>query len=301
MPYTKTAWVNGIAPAINATNLNKIENALYSNSVFYNVKDPAYGAVGDGVANDAPAIQNAINDAATAGGGVVYVPGGIYLLNTSILMKTAVSLIGVGPKRSVLKANFTGAALVKQNAASTTDWSVEMLGFDPAERESNGGQPFGGCLAQAYQLLYALVLLSTNGINRRDEERGGRCGRQCGVTQRLGARAACHHAVEMGRQALVIVAQQAERSAPRDDVALTHVDQRVHGLEVPPNDAWNHGARPRRLCRLLACHGSHPCIVSRMRDEAPSSARNGGTEAPGAGPTTHAARRPVSDAASHIA
>lgn len=28
MPYTKTTWVNGGAPAINATNLNKIETGI---------------------------------------------------------------------------------------------------------------------------------------------------------------------------------------------------------------------------------------------------------------------------------
>ncbi|MCP9205491.1 right-handed parallel beta-helix repeat-containing protein [Streptomyces sp. NEAU-Y11] len=39
-----------------------------------------YGAVGDGVANDAPAIQSALNAARTAGGGWVLVPAGTYKL-----------------------------------------------------------------------------------------------------------------------------------------------------------------------------------------------------------------------------
>lgn len=43
---------------------------------FYNVLD--YGAVGDNVANDTAAIQQAINDAGAAGGGVVYLPPGRY-------------------------------------------------------------------------------------------------------------------------------------------------------------------------------------------------------------------------------
>lgn len=33
MAYTKTQWVNGQAPAIDADNLNKIENGIYSNTV----------------------------------------------------------------------------------------------------------------------------------------------------------------------------------------------------------------------------------------------------------------------------
>lgn len=31
MTYTKTVWVNSSAPAINATNLNKIENGIFDN------------------------------------------------------------------------------------------------------------------------------------------------------------------------------------------------------------------------------------------------------------------------------
>lgn len=31
MAYTKTTWVNDQAPAINATNLNKIEGGIYNN------------------------------------------------------------------------------------------------------------------------------------------------------------------------------------------------------------------------------------------------------------------------------
>ena len=31
MAYTKTTWSNGQAPAINDTNLNKIENGIYNN------------------------------------------------------------------------------------------------------------------------------------------------------------------------------------------------------------------------------------------------------------------------------
>ncbi len=33
MSYTKTVWVDGAPPAVNATNLNKIENGIYENSI----------------------------------------------------------------------------------------------------------------------------------------------------------------------------------------------------------------------------------------------------------------------------
>ena len=45
-----------------------------------NVRD--YGATGDGVTDDAPAIQNAIDAAGAAGGGIVYFPPGTYRVAT---------------------------------------------------------------------------------------------------------------------------------------------------------------------------------------------------------------------------
>ncbi len=42
----------------------------------FNVR--AYGAVGDGVSNDLPAIHHAVAACTAAGGGVVYFPPGIY-------------------------------------------------------------------------------------------------------------------------------------------------------------------------------------------------------------------------------
>ncbi|MET7933498.1 right-handed parallel beta-helix repeat-containing protein [Streptomyces sp. NPDC005322] len=42
----------------------------------------SFGAIGDGVADDAPAIQEALNDARDSGGGWVVVPPGVYLLST---------------------------------------------------------------------------------------------------------------------------------------------------------------------------------------------------------------------------
>ena len=43
-----------------------------------------YGAVGDGIADDAPAIQGALDAAGAGGGGVVYLPPGSYLINSTL-------------------------------------------------------------------------------------------------------------------------------------------------------------------------------------------------------------------------
>jgi len=57
--------------------------------VFYNVKD--YGAIGNGTNLDSKAINAAIDAAATAGGGTVYLPAGNYL-SGSIHLKSNISL-----------------------------------------------------------------------------------------------------------------------------------------------------------------------------------------------------------------
>jgi hypothetical protein len=70
----------------------------------FNVK--AYGAVGNGVTNDSSYIQQAINAAVSAGGGIVFIPAGIYLVNTTLTNTRAdiVSIIGSG-MGSELKIN----------------------------------------------------------------------------------------------------------------------------------------------------------------------------------------------------
>ena len=70
-----------------------------------NVKDSRFGAVGDGVADDTAAIQEAI--AETADGGICFLPPGTYLVGaaTSRILsgRSGVTLAGAGPTASVLK------------------------------------------------------------------------------------------------------------------------------------------------------------------------------------------------------
>lgn len=115
-----------------------------------NVKD--FGAVGDGVADDAAAIDNAVSAASDAGGGTVYIPEGTYLLGTLsaktgsyqcfITPKDNVSIVGDGVGATTLKVKSgtnalypssnapnviaTGKALPLQNCRFsdfTVDWN----------------------------------------------------------------------------------------------------------------------------------------------------------------------------------
>jgi hypothetical protein len=66
----------------------------------FNVKD--YGAKGDGTTDDKASIQAAIDAAATNGGGVVYIPPGVYAISNQILVPSYVSVTGAGKYSTTL-------------------------------------------------------------------------------------------------------------------------------------------------------------------------------------------------------
>jgi parallel beta-helix repeat protein len=100
-----------------------------------NVKD--YGALGDGVANDAPAIRDALN-AVGPNGGTVMFPPGTYLVNSNESLNCPPMSVGLCPKpktrlvgaggTSILKRGANAGALVYQNGGS--EYVVESLAFD---------------------------------------------------------------------------------------------------------------------------------------------------------------------------
>eukprot|EP01088_Endostelium_zonatum_P008664 TRINITY_DN21820_c0_g1_i1.p1 TRINITY_DN21820_c0_g1~~TRINITY_DN21820_c0_g1_i1.p1 ORF type:complete len:496 (+),score=95.78 TRINITY_DN21820_c0_g1_i1:77-1489(+) len=62
---------------------------------YINVANAPYNAQGTGVVDDGPSIQNALNDCATAGGGIVLLPAGTYLVSTRLTIHPSCTLKGI--------------------------------------------------------------------------------------------------------------------------------------------------------------------------------------------------------------
>lgn len=99
-----------------ATNL---QTALASVAgIFVNVKDPVYGAIGDGVTDDTTAIL-AANTAAA--GGIVFFPAGTYKMTTGSLSGANINWMGAGAGASVISGS-TSTNLLQLTDNTNTGW-----------------------------------------------------------------------------------------------------------------------------------------------------------------------------------
>jgi Pectate lyase superfamily protein len=101
-------------------------------NLFFNVKDPAYGAIGNGSTDDTAAIQAAINAVAAAGSGCIFFPGGTYKI-TSTLTVTTGGLAFAGASLGSVFLQPAGA--ISGNLITVTganDVSIRDLTIQPA-------------------------------------------------------------------------------------------------------------------------------------------------------------------------
>jgi hypothetical protein len=95
-----------------------------------------YGAIGNGSANDAPAIQNAINDAsnATNKGGIVWFPAGVYKLGSGLTISDQVTLAGTGWETPLFNTSTT-----PPNTMGNGSWLyVDSTAFIPVTVNGQG-------------------------------------------------------------------------------------------------------------------------------------------------------------------
>jgi hypothetical protein len=95
--------------------------------IWVSVKD--FGAVGDGVAIDTTAIQNAINRVKALGGGVVYFPPGTYLVDQALTLSSAngVHFVGSGAAATTIRSSHATAnlfTLATCNSVTFEDFTI---------------------------------------------------------------------------------------------------------------------------------------------------------------------------------
>lgn len=118
-------WVDG--DYLTPTNLNAKSGQVY------NVQDAAYGATGDGSTDDTAAIKSALTTAEAAGGGIVFVPPGVYMLSSGITIPNRVRLVGAGEGGT--PTNTGGAPVLRADSSFSDDFLV-------ANAQRDGTQEF---------------------------------------------------------------------------------------------------------------------------------------------------------------
>lgn len=93
-----------------------------------------YGAVGDGITNDAPAIQSAINAAnvgtsPTSGNARVHVPAGYYLLSSPIEMPDYMEIVGDGPFSTIFTGSISSASYFRGQYGETPSIGQRPVGL----------------------------------------------------------------------------------------------------------------------------------------------------------------------------
>lgn len=101
-----------------------LANVRSNNSQLFNVKQPPYNAVGDGVTNDDAAVQAAYTALAANGGGTLYFPTGDYLLSQTIV----VAVLG---SATVLGDGLDASRIISSNATAL----ISFLAGDDAIRD----------------------------------------------------------------------------------------------------------------------------------------------------------------------
>lgn len=132
--------------------------------LYFNVKSPAYGAIGNGVAIDQAAVVAAHDAAVAAGGGTVFFPVGTYLLSSAIEWNPIVNILGSGVRKSVLvSGSASNANILTFTSGSPPDspMTIEGIAFS-ASQVNSGSQIFSLGAEVNIRCVNAAFGISTN-------------------------------------------------------------------------------------------------------------------------------------------
>lgn len=106
--------------------------------VFTNVKDPTYGAVGDGVTDDTTHIQAALTAAGTPKG-IVFFPAGTYRTTAKLTVPTGVHLWGAGTDATFIKIDHATNDTLEYGSGTDTFGDQEIRGLSIDCLQANSG------------------------------------------------------------------------------------------------------------------------------------------------------------------
>jgi hypothetical protein len=99
---------------------------------YLNPRNPPYGAQGNGVTDDTAAIQSALNDAGTQGGGIVFLPAGDYRIRSHLLIPAQTTLSGVARAPTAMALHHGTTLLAEAGAGGTSGVPfITLLGNNP--------------------------------------------------------------------------------------------------------------------------------------------------------------------------
>ncbi|MGW3421283.1 glycosyl hydrolase family 28-related protein [Streptomyces phaeochromogenes] len=120
----------------------------------------SYGALGDGVQDDTGFIQDAIDAASSAGGGVVYLPEGTYKLTATLALASNVWLKGDGITATIIQQTSTTEHAVTTN-------NVELVGLEDLMIDGPGSGTGQGIHMAGDTIIYTFYVTMRNVMVRQ--------------------------------------------------------------------------------------------------------------------------------------
>lgn len=124
-----TVFVNGVT-LTDAEWFNDVDNAIYDEII--NVKNSAYGAVGDGSNDDTTAIQTAIAASLTSLGSRLFFPPGTYKITAALTIpsSTGWKIFGASRASTTIKQFTDNTPIFNLTACDTHSWNISDLSFN---------------------------------------------------------------------------------------------------------------------------------------------------------------------------